>query len=154
MQGNPQIIDELNKRLSEELTAIAQYEAHRASFLVKGYNKLVDYIQERIDDERKHYNMLSERIVFLGGVVAAGVINQVQIGNTITMAHSVDLTSEYDAQLKYNQTIELCEELGDNGTRALLESILKDEEDHILDLEAQLAQINEMTVSNYLSIQV
>jgi len=41
-------------------------------------------------------------------------------------------------------------ELGDNGTRELLESILKDEEDHIDWIEAQLDQINQMGLQNYL----
>ena len=48
----------------------------------------------------------------------------------------------------------MCVELGDNGTREMLESILKDEESHIDWLEAQLDQIDQMGTANYLVEQV
>ena len=42
----------------------------------------------------------------------------------------------------------------DNGTRELLESILKDEEEHIDLIEAQLDQIQQMGIQNYLVEQI
>jgi len=43
---------------------------------------------------------------------------------------------------------------GDNGSRALLEEILKSEEEHIDWIEAQLHQIKEIGIENYLAQQV
>ncbi len=54
----------------------------------------------------------------------------------------------------YNESIRLAVEFGDNGSRELLESILREEEDHIDILEAQLEQIKQMGVQNYLVDQV
>jgi len=45
-------------------------------------------------------------------------------------------------------------ELGDNNTKVLLESILKDEEDHIDWIEAQQDQIKQMGIENYLEGQI
>ena len=45
-------------------------------------------------------------------------------------------------------------EAGDNNTKVLLESILKEEEDHIDWIEAQLDQIKQMGAQNYLSEQI
>ena len=50
--------------------------------------------------------------------------------------------------------IRLAVEVGDNGSRELLESILKDEEEHIDTLEAQLDQIRQMGIQNYLVEQI
>jgi bacterioferritin len=55
---------------------------------------------------------------------------------------------------RLNTGIELARAKGDNGTRALLEEILKSEEEHIDWLEAQLHQIQEIGVENYLAQQL
>ena len=55
MIGNQQIIDLLNQRLIEEFTAICQYKNNRSLFAIWEYSQLVEYIDERIADETKHY---------------------------------------------------------------------------------------------------
>jgi bacterioferritin len=62
-----------------------------------------------------------------------------------------DLHVEYDAVKRLNRGVALCVQLGDNGSRDLLESILTDEEEHIDWLEAQLHAIGEMGIENYLA---
>jgi bacterioferritin len=54
----------------------------------------------------------------------------------------------------YNDSIRLAGEVGDSGTKELLESILKEEEDHIDWIEAQMDQIQQMGVQNYLAEQI
>ena len=65
-----------------------------------------------------------------------------------------DLAAEQGAVKSYNAGIHLAVEVGDNGTRELLESILKDEEEHLDWLEAQLEQIQQMGIQNYLVEQI
>jgi bacterioferritin len=61
-----------------------------------------------------------------------------------------DRAAEDGAIKAYNDGIRLCLDLGDNGTRELIDANLKDEEDHIDWLEAQLDQIAQMGLQNYL----
>jgi bacterioferritin len=65
-----------------------------------------------------------------------------------------DHESEAGAVANYNAAIQQARELGDNGTRDLLTSILKEEEGHIDWLEAQKDQIGQMGIQLYLSLQV
>lgn len=154
MKGNTQIIDQLNLRLIEELTGINQYKNNRSVFSLWGYSGLVSYIDERIGDEENHYSLLLDRIRFLDGVPVVGKMNEVKTGQDVKQIHLNDKASEFNAINKYNETIRLCDSLGDSGTRIMLESILKDEEDHILDLDRQLIQITQMSVQNYLSAKI
>ena len=68
-----------------------------------------------------------------------------------TTSLSFDL-SVYDifGTLAAGACIRVATELGDNNTRVLLESILKDEEDHIDWLEMQQGQIKQMGLPTYL----
>ena len=65
-----------------------------------------------------------------------------------------DHAAEVGAIKGYNERIKLCTEMGDNGTREILEDILGDEEDHIDWIEAQLDQISQMGIQLYLVEQV
>jgi len=54
---------------------------------------------------------------------------------------------------RLNRGIEVCRGKDDNGSRVLLETMLKDEEEHVDWLEAQLQQIADMGVQSYLARQ-
>ena len=68
--------------------------------------------------------------------------------------HENDRGAEEMAIRGYNETIRLAVEVGDNGTKELLDMILKEEEGHIDWIEAQLDQIKQMGVQNYLEQQI
>src|ERR1700721_3412599 len=68
MKGNPKVIDELNKALREELTAINQYFLHAEMCENWGYRKLSEFIKKQSIGEMRHAESLLERILFLDGV--------------------------------------------------------------------------------------
>ena len=76
------------------------------------------------------------------------------IGDEVPKMHENDRLAEDSAIKGYNESIRLAMEVGDNGSRELLEAILKDEEEHIDNLEAQLDQIRQMGPQNYLGEQI
>lgn len=150
MKGNAQIIDSLNARLAEELTAINQYMVHSEMCDNWGYERLHKIIEKRAIDEMKHAEKLIARILFLDGRPIVSNLNKITIGSEVEKMHLNDHAAEADAIKNYNESIKLAVEVGDNGTRELLEKILHDEEDHIDLLEAQLDQIKQMGIQNYL----
>ena len=154
MKSNPQIIEALNARRIEELTAIDQYSAHLATAKRWGYAKFVAYLEERIADETKHMLLLEGRIRELSGVVTTGRIGTVVQGETLDKMLAVDGFSETDAIARYKETIALCMTQGDHVTRRLLEEIIVDENDHLVDIEAHLTQVLQMGIQNWLSLQV
>lgn len=154
MKGNDEIIEALNARLSEELTAINQYFVHAEMSENWGYERLHSMIRKRSIDEMKHAEKLIARILFLEGRPIVSKLNKMNIGKEVSEFHANDHTAEEEAIRGYNESIRLAVEIGDNGTRELLESILKEEEEHIDLIEAQLDQIKQMGVKNYLVEQI
>jgi len=154
MKGNPKIIEQLNTRLAEELTAINQYMVHAEMCDNWKYKKLDETIQKRAIAEMKHAEKLIARILFLEGIPVVSNLNKIFIGAEVPKMHENDRAAEADAIRGYNETIRLAVEVGDNGTRDLLQSILKEEEDHIDWIEAQLEQIKQTGPQNYLVEQI
>jgi bacterioferritin len=154
MKGNERVIDKLNMLLADELTAISQYMVHSEMCANWGYEKLHKAAEKRAIDEMKHAEKLIGRVLFLEGMPVVSKLNKINIGSDIEAQHKNDWAAEEGAVKAYNEGIRLAVEVGDNGTRELLESILKDEENHIDWLEAQLDQIKQMGIQNYLVEQI
>jgi bacterioferritin len=154
MKGNEQVIAKLNFFLADELTAISQYMVHSEMCANWGYKNLHEAIEKRAIDEMKHAEKLIGRILFLEGKPVLSELNPLCIGQTVEEQLKNDLNAEAGAIKAYNEAIRLFLELGDSGSRELIEANLHDEEDHLDWLEAQLDQINQMGIQNYLQAQV
>jgi len=154
MKGNDKIIEKLNALLSDELAAINQYMVHSEMCANWGYERLHKAAEKRAIDEMKHAEKLIGRILFLEGRPTVSNLAKITIGAEIEAQHKHDWAAEDGAIKAYNEGIRLAVEIGDNGTRELFESTLKDEEAHIDWLEAQLEQIQQMGLQNYLGEQV
>jgi bacterioferritin len=154
MKGNDKIIEKLNFLLADELTAVSQYMVQSEMCANWGYEHLAEIIEKRAIDEMKHAEKHISRILFLEDRPIVSQLNPMHIGETVEAFHKNDWESENGAIKAYNDVIKLAVEVGDNGTRELLESILKDEEDHIDWIEAQLDQIKQMGIQVYLSEQI
>jgi bacterioferritin len=154
MKGNKEIIGKLNTLLADELTAVNQYIVHSEMCQNWGYKHLHDIIRQRAIGEMKHAEKLIERILFLEGVPAVGVLNNISIGKNIEEQFKYDRDAEVEAINAYNEVISVAVDSFDNGTAELLRSILGDEENHLDWLEIQLEQISQVELQNYLLEQI
>ena len=154
MKGDAEIIEALNDVLTAELTAINQYYIHYKMCENWGYARLAAHHRAESIEEMQHADKLIERILFLEGVPNMQRLNPVRVGENVKEQHQVDMALELEAQKRLNEGIKLCRDKGDNGTRALFEAILVDEEEAIDWAEAQLEQIETIGIENYLAEQL
>jgi bacterioferritin len=152
MRGNDKVIAELNEALREELTAINQYFIHAEMCHNWGYHKLGSYIRKQSIDEMKHAEKLIERILFLDGTPKMEYLD-LSVGANVRAQIEADLKLEVNAVSMYNKAIQVSREAGDDQSRDLFSKLLKDEEDHVDWLEAQVHMIKEMGYERYLSLQ-
>jgi bacterioferritin len=154
MRGNEKILSTLNELLADELTAINQYMVHSEMCDNWGYERLHLIIEKRTVDEMKHAERLISRLLFLEGRPVVSRLNEMHIGPEVEEQIHNDLKAKAGAVRAYNAGIQVCVEAADNGTRELLEELLKEEEQHLNWLEAQSDQIKRMGIQRYLADQV
>lgn len=154
MQGKANVIAALNEALKEELTAINQYFLHAEMCENWHYGKLGDYIKKQSIDEMKHAEALIERILFLDGTPNMTELLHLTVGQNVKAQLESDLALEIAAVTMYNRAVQTCRDEGDNASRELFERLLKDEEEHVDWLEAQIHQIKEIGYERYLSQQI
>ncbi len=154
MKGDPRIIDLLNEVLTGELTAVNQYFLHARMCQNWGYQHLGKKIYDESIDEMKHADKLIERVLFLDGLPNLQKLNKIAIGTNVVEILRNDLAFETQTVPRLNAGIQLCRDLGDNGSEALLSKILVDSEHHVDWLESQIALVDQVGEAHYLSQQI
>ena len=154
MKGDPKIIALLNDVLTNELTAINQYFLHGRICKNWGYERLAEYIRKESIDEMKHADQLIERILYLEGLPNVQRISKINVGQTVPEILKNDYALEMLAIPMLNAGMQLCRELGDNGSEDLLRHILVSEEEHVDWLEAQFDLLKQVGEPNYLAQQI
>jgi bacterioferritin len=154
MHGDEKVIEQLNSALSAELTAIVQYMTQSEMCQNWGYKRLGERTKTRAIEEMRHAEGLIERIIFLDSTPTVDVGLKPQLGANVEQQMEINCKDEQDAVHQYNAAVKVCAEANDDGSKALFESMIKDEERHVDYLEAQLHSIKEMGISYYLSQQL
>ena len=154
MRGDAEVIEALNAVLTGELTAINQYFVHLKMCENWGYLRLSNKKREEAVDEMKDADLLIARILYLDGIPNMQRLSPVRVGEDPIEQHKLDLAVETEAIERLNNAITRCREKGDNGSRELLEAILKGEEESADWLEGQLHIVDQVGSKAYLAEQI
>ncbi len=154
MKANEEVIAVLQDVLCAELTAVNQYFIHARMCENWGLKRLAEHTRKESIEEMQHAQRVIDRILYFDGQPNMQKYMKINVGRTVREQFQYDLEVEYQAGPRLNRGIEVAREKGDNGTRALLEEILKDEEEHVDWLEAQLGIVKEIGADNYLAQQL
>src|SRR6266403_1021286 len=114
MQGNPQVLEALNRALTVELTAINQYFCQAKMYKNWGFLKLGKKQYEESLGEMKHAEKMIDRILFLEGIPEIARYDVIRVGTDVKEQFEFDLQLEMTGVKHYNATIELCARLKDN----------------------------------------
>lgn len=154
MQADPRVIEVLNEILTAELTGVNQYFLHAKMCGNWGYKALEKKIRTESIEEMHHAEEIIERILYFEGHPNLQRLGTIAIGETVPEQFRLDLDVERSAIERLNAGIALCVDSGDNGTRALLEHILVEEEGHADWLETQIGLVDQLGETAYLAEQM
>jgi bacterioferritin len=153
MKGDDRVIELLNEALKNELTAVNQYWLHYRMLDNWGIHRLAEFERHESIDEMKHADLLTVRILFLGGIPNFQMLGRLRIGETVEEILRADLDVEYEALEQLKNAIAHCESVRDYVSRDLFAQILANEEEHVDTLERQFDMIRNMGLPNYIQLQ-
>lgn len=154
MKGEAKVLAQLNRVLTNELTAVNQYFLHARMLKDWGFLKLGEKVYEESIGEMKHADLLIGRILLLEGLPNMQDLGKLKIGEDVPEILVCDLSSEVGNQSCLKEAVAICESLSDFVSREIFEQILEDTEEHIDWIETQQFRIKSVGLANYLQEQM
>jgi bacterioferritin len=151
---SPRVVELFNDALTFELTVTNTYFLHARMLDNWGFPKLGKVFYELSIDEMKDADELINRILMFDGHPNVQKLNSIRIGENAQEMLSLALESEKAAVAQFNASAKECHELGDHGSAAVFEEMVRDEEKHGDWFESQLDAIERVGIQQYLAQQL
>lgn len=148
------VVELLNDALTFELTVTNTYFLHARMLDNWGLTKLGSVFYDLSIDEMKDADDLINRILMFDGHPNVQRLGAIQIGEDAEEMLALALASEKEAVAQFNASAKECHDLGDHGTAAVFEEMVRDEEKHADFFESQIDAIALVGVQQYLAQQI
>jgi bacterioferritin len=134
-----QLINLLNEDLAREYQAIIAYVIY--SQVLKGpqYMSIAAQLEQHAAAELKHALIISRQIDYLGGM-PTNTPRPVKTSEKAEDMLRFDLDNENETVRNYRERVRQCEALGEFALAEHIREILKDEQDHQIDLATALGK--------------
>lgn len=149
MQGDPKVIDYLNRAIRSELTAVSQYWLHFRLQDDWGLGHMAKKSRAESIEEMHHADTFIKRVIFLEGHPNLQKLDPLRIGQTPRETLECDLAAEQEARALYKEARDYCRDVGDYVTMKMFEDTMADEEGHIDFLETQIALHDKLGAERY-----
>jgi bacterioferritin len=144
----------LNEALTLELTVINGYFLEARMLDNWGFGRLGKVFYDLSIDEMKDADALINRILLFDGHPNLQKLGAVRVGEDAQEMLRLGLEGELSAVAQFNASAKECHDLGDHGTAAVFEEMVRDEETHVDWFETQLDAIKQVGVQQYLAQQI
>ncbi len=151
---SPRVVEMLNEALTLELTVTNAYFLNARMLDNWGLHRLGRVFYDLSIGEMKDADELINRILFFEGHPNVQRLGQIQTGEDPEEMLRLGLAGELGAVEQFNAAANECHALGDHGTAAVFEEMVRDEERHVDWFETQLDAIQRVGIAQYLGQQI
>jgi bacterioferritin len=134
-----QLAERLNEDLAREYQAVIAYVVY--SQVIKGaqYMNIAQELEKHASEELQHALTIAKQIDYLGAMPTAKAL-PVKISEDPVEMLRADLQNENDTVRNYRQRVKECEALGEFAIAEEIREILKQEQEHQIDLATALGE--------------
>ena len=151
---DPRVVELLNDALTFDLTVTNTYFLNARMLDSRGLPRLGKVFYDLSIDEMRDADALIQRILLFDGHPNVQRLGAIVIGETPEEMLALALESEKRAVAQFNRSADECRRLGDHGTAAVFDEMVRDEERHADYFEAQLGAIATVGAAQYLAMHI
>lgn len=148
---SPRVVELLNQALTFELTVTNTYFLHARTLDNWGLSRLGKVFYDLSIDEMRDADALISRILMFDGHPNVQKLNAITVGENPEEMLKLALDSEKAAVAQFNAAAKECHDVGDHGTAAVFEQMVREEEKHADWFEAQLDAVERVGAQRYLA---
>jgi bacterioferritin len=134
-----ELIERLNEDLSREYQAIIAYVVYSQVLKGAAYMNIAKELEVHAGEELQHALTISKHIDYLGGMPTATAL-PVKLSSKPEEMLRADLNNENDTVRHYRQRVRDCEALHEYGIAEDIREILRQEQEHQVDLATALGE--------------
>jgi bacterioferritin len=134
-----QLIDRLNEDLAREYQAIIAYVVYSQALKGAQYMNIARELEKHAGQELQHALKVSKHIDYLGGMPTATPLKVVLSQDAEKMLRA-DLENENNTIRAYRDRVRQCEALGEYAIAEDIREILREEQEHQIDLATALGE--------------
>ena len=134
-----QLIDNLNDDLSREYQAIIAYVAYSQALKGAQYMNIATELEAHAKQELQHAMIIAKQIDYLGGAPTVTPKPVKAVGKNEAMLRA-DLENENETVRNYRARVRQCETLGEYAIAEDIREILRQEQEHQIDLATALGE--------------
>jgi bacterioferritin len=134
-----QLIKRLNEDLSREYQAIIAYVVYSQALKGAEYMSIAKELEKHAGEELKHALTVARHIDYLGGMPTA-TAQPVKLSEKAEEMLRADLENENETVRNYRQRVRECESLQEYGIAEDIREILRQEQEHQIDLATALGE--------------
>ena len=133
------LIDRLNEDLAREYQAIIAYIVYSQVLKGAAYMSIAKELEKHAGEELSHAITIAQQIDYLGGTPVVTPV-PVKMSKKATDLLRFDLRNESDTIRNYRERVKQCELLGEFAMAEHIREILKQEQEHLIDLATALGE--------------
>jgi bacterioferritin len=134
-----QLAERLNEDLAREYQAIIAYVVYSQALKGAEYMSIAAELETHAKEELEHALTIARQVDYLGGMPTATPLPVKLSEDPVTMLRA-DLQNENDTVRNYRIRVKQCEALGEYGVAEEIREILRQEQEHQIDLATALGE--------------